>query len=63
MNRPKEKYILWINNGDNGYTPNFFNTMEEVLVYDKYSSDWYITESINNISAYGNYKEPKNETK
>ena len=63
MVKPTKKYILWLWNGGGGYMPNEYDTVQEVLLADKFTSDWYITKSINDISAYDGYVEPKKEVK
>ena len=61
MERPTKRYIVWIYNSENGYTPYEYETVIECLLHEKYSSKWYITESINDISASGYYTKPKPE--
>ena len=46
-NRFEKKYQLWINNGDGGYTPYQYDTLYEVFDHEKWTSDWYITKSVN----------------
>ncbi len=60
MKRPTLKYILWIHNGQ-GYTPTECATVEEALLVDKYTSDWYLTEAVNEISAYTSFSKQKEE--
>jgi hypothetical protein len=60
MKQPKLRYIVWVSNGE-GYTPTEYPTVEEALIAEKYSADWYLTETVNYISANGYYKQPKQE--
>ena len=61
MKLPTKKYILWLYS-DGGYHPTEYDTVEEVLLAEKYTSDFYITESVNDISAYVDFKKPKTPT-
>jgi len=58
MNKPTKKYILWLY-GDGGYHPTEFDTAEEALLAERYTSDFYITESVNSISANTYFDKPK----
>lgn len=60
MNKPTKKYILWVYS-DSGYHPTEFDTVEEALLAEKYTRDFYITESINRISAISGFNKPKDE--
>lgn len=40
----KAKYILWKNYGYEGLSPEIFNTFEEAVNAEKYSSEWVITQ-------------------
>jgi len=59
MHKPDKEYIAWVDNGNGGYVPTFFDTAEEAILMVKYSSDWYLTVAINNISAYASYNKPE----
>ncbi len=58
MKKPAKEYILWIGNGNGEYVPKEFDSIEEALCSDRYNSDWYLTSSVNRISAYGGYDKP-----
>ena len=58
MNKPTKEYILWVY-GDGGYHPTEYDTVEEALLAEKYTIDWYLTKSVNNISAYSDFRKPK----
>lgn len=60
MRTPIKKYILWLYS-DGGYHPTEFDTVEEALLAERYTSDFYITESVNRISAYTNFDKPKDK--
>lgn len=60
MQKPTKKYILWTYS-DGGYHPTEFDTVEEALIADKYGSAWYLTESVNRITANTWYDKPKEE--
>ena len=42
MKRFTKPYQLWVY-ADYGYTPTEFDTIEEALEAEKYTSNWYIT--------------------
>lgn len=58
MKIPTKRYILWLSNGEGCYSPIEYNELEEAMIADKYSPDWYVTESINYLSISGYYKKP-----
>ncbi len=59
MKRPEKKYIIWTRS-DTGYTPTEYNTLEEALTeHVHYTEDWYLTEAVNNISAYTKFDAPE----
>lgn len=55
MNYPKKQYILWIGGGE-GYTPTECDSITEALLIEKYTGDWYVTEAINDVSGYGQFR-------
>lgn len=59
MNKPQKEYLLIIGNGNHGYSVTEYETFEEALTAEKYTSDWYIARAFNNISAYGRFEEPE----
>lgn len=61
MKKPTKRYILWLYNGSEGYVPTEHDSVGEALVVEKYTSDWYITESINDVTGYGSFKTPKED--
>ena len=42
----KGPYIVWENNGPEGWYPTSFKTLLEALEKQKYSSEWKITKAI-----------------
>ena len=60
MQKPTKRYILWTYS-DGGYQPTEYDTVEEALLADKYGAAWYLTESVNRISASSWYDKPKEE--
>lgn len=60
MIKPKKEYILWVSS-DGGFTPTEFDTLEEALTETKYTSDWYVTRAINDITAYSSFRAEKKE--
>lgn len=46
MKKFTKRYQLWIYS-DGGYNFTEFETIEEALIADKYSGNWYITEKVN----------------
>lgn len=45
MKKLEKQYQLWIR-CDYGYTLNEFNSLEECLLAEKYTNDWYITKRV-----------------
>lgn len=42
----KGPYILWRNDGYNGWSPESFDTIQKALEAEKYSSGWIITKNV-----------------
>ena len=61
MQKPTKRYILWIYS-DGGYQPTEYDTLEEALLAEKFSSAWYLTETINHITASSYYRKPEEKT-
>jgi len=46
MYKPEKKYILWINNGCEGWNFREFDTLEECLDEPRYGTDYMITKAV-----------------
>lgn len=60
MKKPTKEYILWIY-GDGGYHPTEYDTVEEALLAERYTTDWYLTEAVNDIYAGTRFNPPKKD--
>lgn len=56
MNKPDKQFMVVCNNGE-GYSAELYETIEEAVLAEKYSTDWYLCRTINDIGVYGNFKE------
>lgn len=45
MKKFTKKYQIWTY-ADNAYTPTEYDTIEECLLHDRYTADFYITQSV-----------------
>lgn len=42
-----KKYIVWTNHGYEGWSPEYYETLEEAINHDSYGSEKIITKKVN----------------
>jgi hypothetical protein len=61
MIKPIKRYILWEKSDGPYYFPTEFDSVEEALIRQKFTDDWYLTEALNEVSAYASFRTPPKE--